>query len=218
MTRQAQSDRAAWLVASLVGGTALVGGVLWTLAVGPRAPRRPEALPSDDWQTHPTFTEADVEAAARMLASENPRGSQALHIEQIWTQLRARKPGQSLFDRIAAGSGWGPQGARTLPGSLRPVSTDKPASDAHRQLAREVLAGLHASTLPGARKFFEPAEQDRAFVLAERARNKRAAGQALTPQETRLLGYRRTAAEIRRKWRSEGSQYLGSVGDVEFFT
>jgi len=217
MTRRQQTDGIGWWMGALVGGCALVGGVLWTVTAWPRTPRRPNALPSDDWQSKPTFTEADVEAAARMLASENPRGSRALHVEQIYTQLRARRSGQSLFDRITAGSGWGPQGERAPGGGVRPVSTEAAATPALRQLAREVLAGLHDSSLPGAKQFFEPAQQDRAFAIAERARKKQASGQLLSKAEQRLLGYRRTAAEVRRKWLSEGAQFIGSLDGVEFF-
>lgn len=217
MKRQKDSGEAL-LIGGLVGGTALLGGVLLTWAAWPRSPKAPAARPSDSWQTEPIFTEADVEAAARMLASENPRGSRALHIEQIHTQLRSRKPGQALYDRITAGSGWGPQGRQSAGGSVRPVSTEAPATPALRQVAREVLAGLHASQLPGARKFFEPATQDRAFAIAERARQKRAAGQSLSQAEARLLGYRRNAEEVRRKWQAEGARYLGTIDGVEFFT
>ena len=188
-----------------------------TLAAWPRPSKDTERLPSDFWQTEPTFTEADVEAAARMLASENPHGSQALHIEQVHTQLRSRKPGQSLFARITAGSGWGPQGRRRPGGGVRPVSTAAPATPALRQLAREVLAGLHPSRFPGAQKFFEPAVQDRAVVVGARARSKQAVGLPLTPEEQRLLGYRLSAEQVRKKWRAEGAKYLGTLDGVEFF-
>jgi hypothetical protein len=208
---QHRTNHESVVVGALLGGTALVGGILFAVAAWPRAPRRLEALPSDSWQTAPTFTEADVEAAARMLASENPRGSRALHIEQIHTQLRARKLGQSLFDRISSGSGWGLQGERRAGGGMRPVSTVEAA------LAREVLAGVHPSIFIHARKFFEPAQQDRAFAAAERSRKKQAAGQALTPAEKRLLAYRHSAADIRNKWRAEGAKYVGTIDGVEFY-
>lgn len=210
-----------WLVGAVLGGTALIGGVLLTVAAWPRTPLgapRPGALPSDDWQAVPNYTEADVEAAARMLASENARGSQALHIELIHTQLRARKPGQDLFDRITAGSGWGPQGERKPGGRVRPVSTQEPATQALRQLAREVLEGLHPSTLPTARKFFEPAQQDRALAIGVRARQKQAAGVPLSHQEKRLIGYYHSAEEVRKRWISEGAKYVGAVGGVEFYS
>ncbi|MFO0580609.1 MAG: hypothetical protein U1A78_42095 [Polyangia bacterium] len=215
-TRESKQD--AWVIGAALGGTALVSGLLVALAAWPRPSAQAHTRPSDDWQTAPTYTEADVEAAARMLASENARGSRALHIEQIHTQLRARKAGQSLFDRITAGSGWGPQGARVQGGGVRPVSTEEPATPAFRQLAREVLDGLYPSVFLGARKFFEPAQQDRALAVAERARTKQAAGQPLTPQEKRLLGYRRSAQEVRKQWLADGARYVGTLDSVEFYT
>lgn len=217
MTRANQPDSTGWLVGAVVGGAALIGGLAWTFAAWPRTPQRGARLPSDDWQTAPTFTEADVEAAARMLASENPRGSRALHIEQIHTQLRMRHAGQSLFDRITAGSGWGAQGERSGAGGVRPVATSEPANPELRQLAREVLAGAHPSVLPGARQFFEPAQQDRAFAIAERGRKKQADGQSLTNDEKRLLRYRRTADGVRSKWLADGATYVGVIDGVEFY-
>lgn len=218
MSRQT-SDGDALALAALMGGTALLGGVALAVALWPKAqPARRAALPSDDWQTAPTFTEADVEAAARMLASENPRGSRALHVEQIHTQLRSCKAGQGLFERITAGSGWGPQGERRRVGGIRPVSTEQEATQPLRQLAREALAGLHSSQFAGARKYFEPVQQDRAYAIGTQARAKQAAGVALTDQEKRLLHYRRTAQQVRASWRSEGAQLVGTLDGVEFYS
>ncbi|MFO0576116.1 MAG: hypothetical protein U1A78_19105 [Polyangia bacterium] len=219
--KQDSSD--AWVIGAAVGGTALVGGILLAVAAWPRPASTPGPTvtprrPSDDWQTAPSYTEADVEAAARMLASESARGSRALHIELIHSQLRARKKGQALFDRITAGSGWGPQGERAAGGGVRPVSTEEPATPALRQLAREVLDGAHPSVLPGARKFFEPAQQDRAFAVAERARQKQAAGRPLSKNEQRLLGYLRTAQQVRREWLADGARYIGRADGFEFYT
>lgn len=219
MKRQ-QTDNSALAVGAALGGTALVGGILLAVAAWPRPAPSPQRvrLPSQDWQTAPTYTEADVEAAARMLASEAARGSQALHIELIHSQLRARKKGQSLFDRITAGSGWGPQGERAPGGGERPVATTESATPALRQLAREVLDGAHPSVLPGARKFFEPAVQDRVFAIAERGRKKQAAGLPLTQQEKRLRLYQKTAETVRKDWRDEGARYVGHIEGFEFFT
>lgn len=217
MTRK-QDDTGAWAVGVALGGTALVGGILLAAAAWPRSAPVPRSLPSDDWQTGPSFTEADVEAAARMLASESATGSRALHIELIHSQLRARKKGQDLFDRITAGSGWGRQGERAAGAGVRPVSTQEPATPELRQLAREVLAGLHQSVLAGARTFFEPAQQDLAFAVAERARQKQAAKLPLSANEKRLLGYRRTADEVRKKWLEEGARYIGRVDGFEFYS
>lgn len=217
MRQRHESTSHGWLVGVLFGGTALVGGALaW--ATWPRTPRRPAARMPERNPLKPLFTEADVEAAARMLASENPRGSRALHIEQIHTQLRARPQGQSLFARITAGSGWGPQGERKPGGGVRPVSTEAPATEALRQLAREVLSGVHPSTLPEARKFFEPGQQDRAFAVATRARQKQAGGLPLSKQEQRLIHYRRSAEDQRRRWLTEGAKYIGTIDQVEFYS
>lgn len=161
------------------------------------------------------WTELDVEAAARMLSSENPRGSRALHVEQIWTQIRSTDPGQTLYERITAGSGWGPQGQRAGGGKRRPVSTDQPTTEAFRQLARRVLAGLEPSSIPGARSFFEPAEQDAAFRIAERARAKQRKGEPLTPRESRLLNYRFDAESLRERWGLRNK--LGTIDGVEFY-
>jgi len=137
----------AGLVLGLVGGVATVGGLLawaaFSRADSPLSPGSSSPLPSGLQTFSGSYTEADVEAAARMLASENPRKSKQLHIEQVFSQLRARRLGDSLFDRITAGSGWGKQGDRNRPGGVRPVSTDKPANDAQRSLAREILDGMH---------------------------------------------------------------------------
>jgi hypothetical protein len=63
----------------------------------------------------PGIDPRDVEAAARMIASENPKGSRRLHIEQVWTQILSMQRAQSLYDRITAGSRWGPQVESRVP-------------------------------------------------------------------------------------------------------
>lgn len=216
-----QEGSPGWVVGAVLGGTALAGGLLIAAAAWPRvphpsggpAPQRPGETPDV-----PAWWDADVEAAARMLASEKVRGSQALHIELIHTQLRARKQGQSLFARITAGSGWGPQGERSPGGGVRPVSTAEPATPALRELARDVIAGLRPSTLPGARKFFEPAQMDRALVIADRARQKRVNGLPLTMQEKRLIHYRRAASDVRSDWLAGGAKHLGTIEGFEFYS
>ena len=211
-----RSDAEVWpwmLAAGVVGGGVLVA--LAALSRGGVTSLPPGSAPTP--RTPQAYSPLDVEAAARMLASENPRGSERLHVEQIWTQIRSRKPGQNLFDRITAGSGWGEQGKRTPPGRVRPVATTEPASNRFRALADSVLRGERPSTLPGARKFFEPEQQDRAFAAAEAARKKRAAGGVLTVKETRLLGYHRDANQVRAEW-SKTSRYVGTLDGVEFFT
>ena len=98
------------------------------------------------------------------------------------------------------------------------MSTEEAATPAFRQLARAVLDGALPSILPNARKFFEPAQQDRAVAIGVRARQKQTAGQLLSKQEKRLLHYYSTAEDTRKSWLADGSKYLGTVDGVEFFT
>lgn len=154
----------------------------------------------------------DVEALARMLASENPKGSVRLWVEQCWTQLRSRRRGQSIYDRITGGIGWGPQGGK------RPVATENEAGTEHMMIARLVLLGAELSEWATARKFFEPGQQDRAFAQAEAARAKKARGEKLTAKEERILGYKHDAKGIREMWSADGSRYVTTIEGVEFWT
>lgn len=155
----------------------------------------------------------DVEALARMLASENPRGSLALWVEQCWTQINSRRRGQSLYDRITGSLGFGPQGGR------RPVSTAQPAEETHRIVARLVLLGAELSRWARrARKFFEPDTQDRMFALGEIAREKLRNGEPLTAEERRALPHTKNAAAVRSEWAGEGARPLGTIDGVEFWS
>lgn len=154
----------------------------------------------------------DIEAGARMLASENPEGTERLHTEQLYTQLRQLKPGQSLHHRLTGGQGFGPQGGR------RPVSTAKEATPRLRECVSRVLSGQLVSGLQGARKWFEPAQQDLVYAAAEAARRKQSEGKPLTPKEERLLRYERDAAGIRRSWAERGGARVGEVEGNEFWT
>lgn len=185
-------------------GALCIGVGLLAAAGGTQAPRTSGGEPEAN--AH------DVEALARMLASENPNGSLLLWVEQCWTQIHSLKRGQSLFSRITAGRGYGPQN------KYRPVATTEPARPIHRAVARLVLLGSKAATWANARKFFEPAQQDAMFMLAESARAKRARGEPLTARETRALGYEKDAAAVRREWSSDGSRPLGQIDGVEFWT
>ena len=214
-----KSDAA--LTALAIGGTLLtLGGFVAALALSKRATTEPSfgpllqpnpgALPGTD------FSEDDLDAAARMLASENGTGSRALWAELIGSQLHARKPGETLFDRITAGSGYGPQGEKSWPGKVRPVATEQPALPVHRKFAAEVLAGLHPAQFPKAVAFFEPAQQDKVLRIAERARGKLKQGLPLTKQEERLRHYTKSADDIRADWQKT-MRLAGTIDGVEFY-
>ena len=162
------------------------------------------------------FTDDDLDAAARMLAGEKGNGSRALWTELIWSQLHARRPGETLYERITAGSGYGTQGAKSWPGKARPVSTDQAALPVHRSFALEVLAGLHPARFPTAIAFFEPALQDKVFRIAEGAREKLRKGLPLTAQEERLRHHKKSAADVRADW-EQTMRMAGTLDGVEFY-
>lgn len=199
-----ETHSSAGLIALAVGATAGMVGVIGA-ALWPRKDTEPRA------PTH-TFSELDIEALARMFASENPRGSEQLKVEQAWTQLRSLARGQTLYDRITGGTGWGKQIGR------RPVSTENEARSADRLLAAKILGGSLESILTGAKQFFEPEQQDRSFRIAEVARAKQKRGEPLNAQEQRLLGYHTDANGIRRKWAAEGRRRVDEIEGVEFWT
>jgi murein DD-endopeptidase MepM/ murein hydrolase activator NlpD len=151
-----------------------------------------------------------------MLASEDGQGSPQLWTELIGSQLHARKAGETLYARITAGSGYGRQGERSWSGRTRPVSTDQEALPMHRSWAREVLSGLHTPRFESAIAFFDPAQQDKAYAVAQRARVKQAQGLPLTEQEKRLSHYRKTAAEVRADWQKT-LRRVGTIDGVEFY-
>lgn len=197
----------------LIGGLGLAGGV----ALGARALAESagvQGLIGAGGADRP-YTPLDLEAAARVAASENPSAGQQVWIEQIWTQIRQQKRGQSLYDRITGGTKqWGPQSGR------RPVSTDKAASPLHFAVAERVLSGAEPSSLPGARKFFDPGQQDRVYAQVQKGKEILAAGGKVSPRTKQLidLGYSKTAQEVRDGWASDGDRMVGTIGPVEFWT
>lgn len=222
MSRASASDMS-WLGWLAAGGAVLTGAVVLAVRSTASTPKgsapTPPAPPAPARPLLAPLNPLDVEAVARMLASENPSGSLRLHVEQVHTQIRAaQRAGQSLFERITAGSGWGEQGRRAGNGKKRPVATHQPATEALRERARQILRGEYESVLAGALKFFEPDQQDKAFVIAERARQKRAKGQPLTDQEQRLLHYEKDARTVRASWLAEGARLVGSLEGVEFYS
>ena len=212
---------AALAALAVVGTVLTLGGFAVAVALSRRVaekalpPLRP-SVPNESPPSPLDVSDEDVEAAARMLASENGLGSPQLWTELIGSQLHARKAGETLYERITAGSGYGRQGERSWPGRTRPVSTEEEALPIHRSWAREVLSGLHTPRFGSAVAFFEPAQQDRAYAIAQRARVKQAQGLPLTEQEKRLSHYRKTAAEVRADWQKT-MRSVGTIDGVEFY-
>ena len=191
----------------------LVGVALLALR-RPSASAQASLSPSDAKLLEQSFTLQDVEAAARMIASENRREGERLKVEQIWAELRAKRKSESLYDRITKGQGYGVQNKK------RPVATGTKPTEAERELVWEVLRGNKPSRLPGARKYFEPDEEDRIYRQVTRARADLKAHRPISPRSQELIaaGYGKTAAEVRADWASKGAKLVGVVGPVEFWT
>lgn len=213
-------------VAALRKGPSQAGTVGFIIRPGPahgewgEGESSPTDPPAQPVLTSPlgVFTDDDIEAAARMIASENPSAGSEVWVEQLWSQLRARKKGQTLHHRITGGHGWGPQNGQK--GSERPVSTDKVAKAVHREVVRQVLQGQLPSQLDGARKYFHPAEQDAVFRQVQQGKADLAAGKTVSKrtQELIAVGYKLDAQGVRDKWSSEGKRLVGTLGPVEFWT
>lgn len=237
LPRNRSRSAAGWL---LLGGAVCAGLAVLTLSRPARASTnlRPDRLPKPPMPTPesgtpqssapvtpggelarlPPPSELDIEAAARMIQSENASASDRVKVEQIWTQIRSAKRSQTLYDRITGGHGWGIQNGKK--GTSRPVSTDKPATDASRALAARVLNGELPSTVPGSRKFFEPEEQDKVIRQIERAKQALAAGKPISPNDQRLMAakYQKTAEEVREGWRADGTELIASIEGIEFWS
>ena len=191
---------AALAALAVVGTAVTIGGFAVAVALSRRVAER--ALPPSR-QPIPTeipppprdFSDEDVDAAARMLASEDGQGSPQLWTELIGSQLHARKAGETLYARITAGSGYGRQGERSWSGRTRPVSTDQEALPMHRSWAREVLSGLHTPRFESAIAFFDPAQQDKAYAVAQRRGSSK---RKVYRSQSRRSALRTTARPLRR--------------------
>ena len=201
----------AWVLAGL--GAGLVG------VVAIRATRGPQPAPAPPAEGLPLipYDRDDLEAAARMLASENPDGSIELHTEQLYVVLRnALKRRVSIYQQITNGHGYGDQNERR--GEARPYSTAQEATTALRTEAERILKGAFPTKFPGAMRWFEPATQDRSAARGRAAREKLARGEKLTKAETKALEYKSDATDLRRRWGEEGHRTLGAIEGVEFLT
>jgi hypothetical protein len=138
----------------------------------------------------------DVEALARVITSEAGTGSAEEQRAIAWAVVNQARARRVSIVRLVCSPECGP----CCDG--RPFSSAQPATLAARDLARRVLAEPDASDpTRGARKFFEPALQDK---LAHR------------PPAFNLK-HRLTAADVRAKWAREGRRAVGTVGRFEFW-
>ena len=109
---------AALAALAVVGTVLTLGGFAVAVALSRRVaektlpPLRP-SIPNESPPSPLDVSDEDVEAAARILASENGLKSPQLWTELIGSQLHARKAGETLYERITTGSGYGRQGERS---------------------------------------------------------------------------------------------------------
>ena len=151
--------------------------------VTPPAPRGD--LGRGDQLPQPAVTD-DLEALARVIASEVGRGTDAERAAVGWTvRNRARRRGISIA-RLVCHPACGPQWEAE--GKLRPFSSARAASDAERRMAAGILTAWEAPTR-GAIAFIEPALQDQ--LAAEKR-----------------LGHR-PYREVHERWIADGMKPIG---------
>ena len=158
---------------------------------------RPLDAPVADWTRRadagaPLFIRDEVEALARVIASEVGRGTLAERVAIAWcARNRARVRGTMIARLVCSPCG-------KSQGNRRPFSTMQPASPATRELAAIVLASPQSEDpTQGATSCFEPALQDRLH------------------REGRP-GHRLDARGVRVCW-LRGQDYYGSVGRWDLF-
>lgn len=109
---------------------------------------------SDKPMTVGEFSNDDVEALARMLASEDPTQPDNVQQALAWTAVNmANRKGKTVYELLAPDGKYGPQSGRY-------ASTANSATDRFRNVARSVLDGSVTDPTPGAIQFDHPATQD----------------------------------------------------------
>lgn len=154
----------------------------------------------------------EVEALARVIASEAGSGTLAEQKAIGWT-VRNRFKGKSIYD--------GEYPWRSQKGNSPPFASARPATDATRKLAAEILA-MPQSQDPtnGATAFFEPKMQDIFAKAGELARSGETGDRVIDGQKltdiTRFKNYKKSADDIRKSW-SDGSALFAKAGRFEFW-
>ena len=154
----------------------------------------------------------EVEALARVIASEAGSGTLAEQKAIGWT-VRNRFRGKSIYEKEFP---W-----RSQKGSDPPFASARPATDASRKLAAEILASSQSDDpTGGATSFFEPRMQDIFAKAGEMARNGETGDRVIDGQKltdiTRFKNYKKNADDIRKSW-GNGSALYATAGRFEFW-
>lgn len=104
--------------------------------------------------TDETVDANDVEALARMLASENPHEADFVQVALAWSAVNmAGRRNRSVYLLLAPDGRFGPQTGRY-------ASTVNEATDKFRSIAKGVLMGVYPDPTGGAIQFDNPSTQD----------------------------------------------------------
>ena len=201
--------------ALLAGAAAfLVGGAAYALRQpGEGEPLSP--LPSPTPPTGPSGISAtpnEVEALGRVVASEARSATPSVQRAIAWV-ARNRFRGKSIYKKQYP---W-----RSQRGVNPPFSSERPATDETREIAREViLADQSIDPTGGATAFFEPKLQDALAKAGAMARagqtGKRVIDGVKISDITRFKAYTKDAAAVRRGW-SSGSVLYATAGPFELW-
>ena len=170
-------------------------------------------------------TENEIEALARVIASEAGSGTRGEQRAIGWTARNRFNKKGSIYETQYP---W-----RSQKGSDPPFSSARPPKNTHRKLAREILvASASDDPTSGATAFFEPKMQD-AFVefgVLARAGQKGAAvasNGVKTSDVSRFKNYYKNADTIRQNWkygqlkngkrRGGGDALVAKAGRFEFW-
>lgn len=157
-------------------------------------------------------TADEIEALARVIASEAGSGTLAEQTAIAWT-VRNRFRGKSIYAKEFP---W-----RSQKGSDPPFSSARDAKESHRDLARKVLAADQSQDpTGGATSFFEPRMQDIFFQAGEMARKGETGDRVIDGVKvtdiTRFKLYKKDANGIRQSW-GKGSAVYATAGRFEFW-
>lgn len=200
-------------------GAALYFAYDWLFG-GDGEPAPPVALPPAEppESSGIALDDREIEALARVIASEAGRGTSAEQRSIGWT-VRNRFRGGSIYD--GKGKSGGEYPWREQRGSNPPFASSKDATDATRALAREILAADQAQDpTGGATAFFEPALQDALAKAGALARAGETGARVIDGIKlsdiARFKAYKKSADDVRMGWRP-GSALYATAGRFEFW-
>lgn len=192
------------------GTTALIALVLSTRSEEPAPPVDMVGPPAGG--SGIPLDEREVEALARVIASEAGSGTRSEQLGIAWS-VRNRFRGKSIY---AVEHPW-----RSQKGSDPPFSSARPAKPEHYELARQVLAADQSQDpTGGATSFFEHRMQDIFAKAGEMARRGETGDRVIDGVKltdiTRFKNYRFDADAIRKRW-SPSSSVFAVAGRFEFW-